>query len=232
MSIHEKKSHLLRVYLVFLYLTALFCLLFAFYKNSFEFKLIPVSIWAFLFFLALIFSTKISIKNFVIYLNVSSAISTACYFLFGLSPCFFILVIGLSCYYLWKRWHFYRWATTASFWAISYALASLFVSPVLTRTIYPWIIMKIVIFQTIYVLAGTFLWDVIEAFDQSLSLKKILLLEINEHLFINFMEIFIYSMLACILISLWLHAPYAIPLLFIPFYGLKLVMENGQKIQN
>ncbi len=232
MSIPEKKNHLLKVYLVFLYLTALFCLFLVFYKSSFAIKLIPVSIWAFLFFLALILSTKISIKEFSLYLNVSSAISTACYFLFGLTPCFFILIIGFTYYYLWNRWPFYRWAATASIWVISYAAASLFVPPVQTHIIYPWIIIKVMIFQTICILVGTFLLDVIEALDQNLSLKRILLLEIKEHLFINFMEIFIYSMLACILISLWLHAPYAIPLLFIPFYGLKLVMENGQKIQN
>ena len=232
MSIHEKKNDILKIYLVFLSLTASFCLLFDFYKNSFEFKLIPVSIWTFLFFLAWVLSTKISIKESSFYLNVSSAISTASCFLFGLTPCFFILIIGLSCYYLWKRWFFYRWAATASIWVISYAIAGLLVSPVQTHFFYPWIIVKLTLFQIVQGLTNMALFDLLISFEQKLPLIKLLLSEINEYLSSNFLQIFIYSLLSCILISLWLHAPYAIPLLFIPFYGLKLVMENGQKIQN
>lgn len=232
MFTYEKKNRLLRIYCTLLYLTTLFCLFFVFYKNHFEIKLIPVGLWSFLFFLALILSTKISIKEFSLDLNVSSAISTASYFLFGLSPCFFILIIGLSCYYLWNRWPLYMWAETASIWVISYTTASLFVSPGQNHFLYPWIILKVTFFQCVKLLIGVLLFDLLTSYDQNHPLKEVLHSEAKEYLFINLMEIFICSLLACILISLWLHAPFAIPLLFIPFYGLKLVMENGQKIQN
>jgi hypothetical protein len=231
MFVSKNKNYSLQVYLGFLNLTAFFCLFFSLHKNSFDISEVLLGFWVLLFFFANMLSTKVFIKNFEMYLNVSSAISTASYFLFGLTPCLLVIIFGFSSFFLWKRWHFYKWAGTVSFWVISYSIDSFFISLIQTPFSYPWIIVKVIVFQAIFILLGTLLADLLISFGQKISLKTLLLSETKEVLSGNLMETFIYSMLACILMSLWLHTPWAVSLLFIPFYGLKLVMESGQKIQ-
>ena len=175
---------------------------------------------------------KISIKNLTFYLDISNAIGIGAYFLFGLK--FFLLVLGLGklMFYLLKKYPLYPWwAQAITFWCISYVIPSLFIPYNLVHLTFPEKILHIILFSVISGLILILLMDLLNGFQENISLKEMLMIEIKEGLFIDFIQIFIFAMLSFDLIFLWLHTPWAVPLLFIPFYGLKLVMENGQKIQ-
>jgi hypothetical protein len=228
----KKKVTLFQVYQIFLYLSSFFIFIFSKSYPSASLSFFTFFIWLCLLFFADLIAIQFSFGKLVFNFSFAGTIYWAFFFLFGLHATLFLILIEKTLYYLWKKRPFQNSFQTASATFLSLYIPTILFNFNLSLTHN--------LFQTIgHITSFTIFASLVEiltlllecSFRQNLSFLQLLNLEVRKFWFIDLIQIVFYSLFAILIILLWQSYPWAIPLLFIPFYGLKLVMEENQRIQ-